>query len=212
MRPSSRTNLLAIALLLALSTPALRAAPFTYEGSLTDLGRPATGRYDLRLTAYGHPQLGTTLAAPISFYAVDVQDGRFRVDVDLPVSSDAVWLGVAVRPQGVGAFSAINGRSKAIAAPLIGQCWSTLGDTASNPANNFIGTTDAQAFVVRTQNVRSLRIEPSTALFGGSPITSTTLAGSSANRLTVGVRGATIAGGGVPTGDSDPDYDTERLQ
>jgi trimeric autotransporter adhesin len=209
MRPSSRTNLMGIALLLALSAPALRAAPFTYEGSLTDLGRPATGRYDLRLTAYGHAQLDTTLAAPISFYAVDVRDGRFRLDLDLPVSSDAVWLGVAVRPEGAGAFSAINGRSKAIAAPLIGQCWSTLGDTASNPAINFIGTTDAQAFVVRTQNVRSLRIEPSTALFGGSPITSSTLAGSSANRISIGVRGATIAGGGVPTGDSDPDYDTE---
>ena len=102
MRPSSRTNLLAIALLLALSTPALRAAPFTYEGSLTDLGRPAKGRYDLRLTAYGDPQLGTTLAAPISFYAVDVQDGRFRVDVDLPVSSDVAKTCAAQDARGNG--------------------------------------------------------------------------------------------------------------
>jgi hypothetical protein len=87
--------------------------------------------------------------------------------------------------------------------------WSLTGNGGTNPATNFIGTTDAQAFVVRTQNVQSLRIEPSTILFGGNPITANVIAGSSANNVTPGVRGATIAGGGVPSGDSEPAFPNE---
>lgn len=87
-----------------------------------------------------------------------------------------------------------------------GSGWSLGGNAGTNPATQFIGTTDAQPFVVRTRNVQSLRIEPSAELFGGVPITANVIAGSSANSVTPGVRGATIAGGGVPTGDSDPDF------
>jgi len=87
--------------------------------------------------------------------------------------------------------------------------WGLTGNAGTNPGTNFIGTTDAQPFVVRTRNAQSLRIEPSTILFGGAPITSNTIAGSSANAVTEGVRGATIAGGGVPAGDSDPEFNSE---
>lgn len=206
-------RLLPFALALALGVIAQpgHAASFVYEGRLDDLGQPANGRYDLKLTAYGDATQGTTLAAPITFEGVEVRDGRFRLDVELPlVKSDQVWLEVAVRGSGEPSFSAIPGRAKAIAAPLIGACWSTTGDSGVNPATNFIGTTDAQPFVVRTQNAQSLRIEPSSVLFGGVPITTNTIAGSSANTVTAGVRGATIAGGGVPSGSSDPDLFDER--
>jgi hypothetical protein len=87
--------------------------------------------------------------------------------------------------------------------------WGLTGNAGTDPATNFIGTTDAQPFVVRTQNVQSLRIEPSTILFGGDPITANVIAGSSANNVTAGVRGATIAGGGVPVGNSDPNFSGE---
>jgi hypothetical protein len=87
--------------------------------------------------------------------------------------------------------------------------WSLTGNLGTNPATNFIGTTDAQPFVVRTRNAQSLRIEPSTILFGGNPITANVIAGSSTNNVAPGVRGATIAGGGIPSGDSDPDYSGE---
>jgi hypothetical protein len=207
---ASSTRPLVLALALALAAPMAHAASFVYEGRLDDLDQPANGRYDLKLSAYGAAALGTTLAAPITFEGVEVKEGRFRLDVALPlVKADQVWLEVAVRGSGEPSFSVIPGRSKAIAAPLIGACWSTTGDSGVNPATNFIGTTDAQPFVVRTQNVRSLRIEPSAILFAGNPITTNTIAGSSANTVTAGVRGATISGGGVPLGffgDPDPDY------
>jgi hypothetical protein len=204
-------RLLALALALALVSPAALAARFVYEGRLDDAGQPANGRYDLKLTAYGHAAQGATLAAPVTFEGVEVRDGRFRLDVDLPlVKADQVWLEVAVRAAGEPAFAEIPGRAKAIAAPLIGACWSTVGDSGSNPATNFIGTTDAQPFVVRTRNVQSLRIEPSAIPINGNPITANVIAGSSVNAAVSGlvsappVRGATVAGGGVPE-DFDPD-------
>jgi hypothetical protein len=204
-------RLLAATIALAFAAPAALAASFTYEGRLDDLGQPANGRYDLKLSAYGDAGHGTTLAAPITFEGVEVIDGRFRLDVELPqVKADQVWLEVAVRGSGEPSFSAIPGRTKAIAAPLVGACWSTTGDTGVNPATNFLGTIDNQPFVIRTRNAQSLRIEPSSDLFGGLPITTNTMAGSSANTVTLGVRGATISGGGVPTGADDPNFFDEN--
>jgi len=89
------------------------------------------------------------------------------------------------------------------------DAWGRLGNAGIDPSSNFIGTTDAQPFVIRTRNVQSFRIEPSSLLFNGVPITANVIAGSSANSVTAGVRGATIAGGGVPSGDSDPENTAE---
>jgi hypothetical protein len=206
---SPRCRRLALAALLCSALGNAHAASFVYEGRLDDLGQAANSRYDLRLSAYGHAAQGTTLAAPITFEGVEVREGRFRLDVELPaVQADQVWLEVAVRGSGEPSFSAIPGRAKAIAAPLIGTCWSSTGDSGTNPATNFIGTTDAQPFLVRTANARSLRIEPSAQTFGSPalPITSNTIGGSRSNVVSAGVRGATIAGGGLPSGDSDPDF------
>jgi hypothetical protein len=211
MRSSARCSRSTLSLLLLAALGPAQAAQFVYGGRLDDRGQPANGRYDLKLTAFGQAAGGTTLAAPVTVTDVAVKDGQFRVELDLPlVAADQVWLEVALRGSGEPAFSAIPGRSKAVAAPLIGACWSTTGDSGSNPANNFIGTTDAQPFIVRTRNAQSLRIEPSVELFGGQPITTNAIAGSSANSVTTGVRGATIAGGGVPTGNSDPDFGGEN--
>ena len=86
-----------------------------------------------------------------------------------------------------------------------------MGDTGSDPISNFLGTIDAQPFELRTGNARSLRVEPSSIVFGtpALPVTSNTIGGSRANLVDAGVRGATIAGGGLPSGDSDPDFAAE---
>ncbi|MBK9655253.1 MAG: hypothetical protein IPO66_07185 [Rhodanobacteraceae bacterium] len=204
-----RPHLLTCALLTAL-VPAAHAGEFVYQGQLDDGGVPANGRYDLRIAAFGDEKSPQTLLAPIEFPGVEVKDGRFELRFDAPLASDReAWLEVAVRDAGASAWAGIPGRSKALAAPLIGACWSVTGDAGSNPATNFLGTTDAQPLVLRTRNVQSLRIEPSTELFGGSPNTANVIAGSSTNSVTAGVRGATIAGGGLPAGNSDPDLADE---
>ncbi len=199
-------------LLLALCTPALPAlaGEFVYQGHLDDRGAPANGRYDLRIAAFGDEKSSSARMQPIEFPGVEVHDGRFELRFEAALANEReVWLEVAVRDVGGGDFATLPGRSKALAAPLIGACWSSTGDTATDPSTNFLGTTDAQPLVLRTANVRSLRIEPSGVLFGGSPITANVIAGSSANTMAAGVRGATIAGGGAPLGDSDPDFDGE---
>jgi hypothetical protein len=194
---------------LTLAGPA-EATRFSWEGRLDDGGRPANGRYDLRVTAFAHELHGASLSMPATLDGVEVRDGRFRVEFDLPqVASDQVWLEVGVRASGEAAFAVIPGRAKALATPLIGQCWSTTGDVGSSAALHFIGTRDPQPFVIRTYDTRSVRIEPSEVLFAARPITTNWISGSWANAVTAGVRGAVIAGGGVPAGDSDPEFSGE---
>ena len=204
-----RRTLLALIIVTALP---VSATSFIYDGRLHDFGRPAEGSYDVRLTAYAAQEHGTTLAAPITFSAVPIGNGHFRLDFDAALAaSDQAWLELEVRQSGdPGAFARIPGRIKAVAAPLVGVCWSSTGDTGVDPAINFLGTIDAQPLVLRTQNVQSLRIEPSAVLFGGAPNTTNTIAGSFANNASAGVRGATISGGGLPTGGSDPDFVSEN--
>ncbi len=207
--PRFPSSLLHAALLAAL-LPAAHAGEFVYQGKLDDRGVPANGRYDLRIAAYTDEKSASGLMAPIEFPSVEVKDGRFELRFDAPLAKEReAWLEVAVRDAGSVAYASLPGRSKAISAPLIGACWSATGDAGSNPATNFLGTTDAQPLVLRTANVQSLRIEPSSILSGGLPITANAIAGSRVNGVTAGVRGATISGGGVPTGDSDPDFSGE---
>ncbi len=84
--------------------------------------------------------------------------------------------------------------------------WSLSGNAGTDPATQFLGTTDAQALELRTGNARSLRIEPSGLTSGtpALPVTANIIAGSLANEVSSGALGATIAGGGSSFGESDP--------
>ncbi|MFO0042160.1 MAG: hypothetical protein ACK55W_09490, partial [Pseudomonadota bacterium] len=150
---ADRVSRIAAAIAVALCASA-HAESFVYEGRLDDGGAPANGRYDLRLSPFADAKSGAALAAPIVFEDVPVVDGRFRIDFDLPLATaSTAWIEVGVRDgSAVGAFSTIPGRSEAAAAKAIGACWSSTGDSATNPAVNFLGTTDAQPLVLRVQN------------------------------------------------------------
>jgi hypothetical protein len=205
-----RISILTLALAGVLSALPAAADTLSYRGHLEDREAPANGRYDLRLSVHADAKRAAPLGWPIEFPAVAVTDGAFELEFDLPAGADEAWVELSVRAPGEATWSAIPGRTKATAATAaIGQCWSSTGDDGSNPTLNFLGTTDAQPLVLRTRNVQSLRLEPSTILFNGAPITANVIGGSSANSVAAGVRGATIAGGGVPSGDSDPDFDDD---
>ncbi|HSR31417.1 MAG TPA: hypothetical protein VLY63_12705, partial [Anaerolineae bacterium] len=84
-----------------------------------------------------------------------------------------------------------NGSAWACAADATGgtSFWSLTGNAGTTPGTNFLGTSDNAALVLKVNNTRALRIEPSSEapnLIGGWW----------ENYVTVGVRGATIAGGG----------------
>jgi hypothetical protein len=73
--------------------------------------------------------------------------------------------------------------------------WKLGGNAATIPGTNFIGTTDAKALELKVNGQRALRLEPATsASFPG--VTPNVVAGFSANSVSAGVVGATIAGGG----------------
>jgi hypothetical protein len=67
--------------------------------------------------------------------------------------------------------------------------WTLGGNAGTSPATQFIGTTDGQALVLRTANVASLTITPTSS---GANL----VAGAAANSAFPGAQGATIAGGG----------------
>ncbi len=109
-----------------------RAAEYRYDGRLDDFGQPANGRYDIELSVFGGETAGKALSSALTFPGVEVRDGRFQLDFEVPLAgSRETWVQLAVRAIGEPAFSAIPGRSKAISAPLIGACWSSTGDRAA---------------------------------------------------------------------------------
>ncbi len=66
--------------------------------------------------------------------------------------------------------------------------WSLTGNSGTNPASNFLGTSDNQAFEVRVNGQRALRIVPAAS--------ANLVGGYSGNLITAGVEGVTISGGG----------------
>lgn len=138
-----------------------QAAPWTYRGSLSDGGKPAHGRYDLRLSVLdaGGRQ---ALLPPLTLYGVEVREGAFAVDVDFGV--DLAELGaVSLRTevgQGGSGFVALGSPQPFDAkAALAGVCWDTQGNAGTNPATDFLGTTDAQPLVLRVNNLTGARLQ-----------------------------------------------------
>lgn len=197
MQKRERTRLwfyLLTAISLGCSTSSY-AASFTYDGQLDDAGRPADGAYDIQLTAWAAAEGGNLLNPTVSFPGVQVSAGRFRLEFGVPLQvQEQAWLELAVRDAGsTQPYSLIGTRTKAISAPLIGQCWSATGDVGANPAIHFLGTTDAQPLVLRSNNVTGFRLLPAV-----SSVVSV-VGGAAANSVGPTVIGGFVGGGGTPT-------------
>jgi hypothetical protein len=68
------------------------------EGRLDDGGAPANGRYELPLSPFNDAKSAAALTAPLVFEDVPVVDGRFRIDVELPLATpSAAWIEVGMR-------------------------------------------------------------------------------------------------------------------
>ena len=193
---------LVFAIATALSAPA-QAESFVFHGQLEDGAAPAEGHYALKLTLYADPASMTPIAGPLEISDVAFRGGRFSVDVDfgdLPGLTEA-WLDVAAKPVGdAGDYVAVDQRSPVTLKASI-DCpasWALEANALTSPSVNFLGTTDDTALEIRTNNVRSLRLEPSAELDfqDNLPLTANVIAGALTNTVTAGVRGATIAGGG----------------
>jgi len=158
-------------------------------------GAPLSPRQKVTATPFALLAAGTATGA-VDGAAIDPAEVQLRVGGACPAGQSIRQIGQ-------------DGSVTCEADDIGASGWNLTGNAGTDPSTNFIGTTDASALELRTANVRGLRIEPSAELFDGLPITANVIAGSHANEVSPGVRGATIAGGGVPGGDSDPDFNNE---
>lgn len=181
-----------------------RAETWTYRGDLRDAGRPAQGEYALRMRLYDAASGGRAIGSEITVPSVQVRDGAFAADVDFGVTlahAPPLWLEVEVAAPHEG-FTSLGARQAFDAkAALAGVCWDTQGNAAL--AGDYLGTTNAQPLELKVNSARVARYEPDS-------VSPNVINGNPANAVTTGVRGATIGGGGVAPGDSDPAFTGEQ--
>ncbi|MCI1728671.1 MAG: hypothetical protein LKM32_04480 [Chiayiivirga sp.] len=184
-------------LLLALAMGSSHATEWTYRGTLSSYGKASEGVHVLRLTPYADASGGKPLAPSLGVDRVEVVDGRFAVDLDFPdraLQSGEFWLAVEVARPGE-PFHALPERQYVNLKQALSVCWDTLGNAATNPGTNFIGTLDAAGLALRVNNVQAGRIEPSINT-GSSPPTPNLVFGAMVNSISFEVQGGTIGGGG----------------
>ncbi len=131
------------------------------------------------------------------------------VNADGSVSCESAGVGPAGAVGAAGATGATGGTGPAGTVGATGavgavgavgpagslDAWSRLGNAATNPGTNFIGSTDNQAVEIRANNLRVARFAPTLAnntSFGDAP---NVVLGSAANIASA--VGATVGGGGA---------------
>jgi hypothetical protein len=186
-------------------------------------GAPASGAFDFQFILYTAASDGGQVGATVALEDVAVSNGIFTVALDFGAAAfdgQARWLQVGVRSgASTGAYGTLSPRHPLTAVPYALYAtkapwsglqsvpagfadgtddvgWSLTGNVGTTPGTHFLGTTDNQALVIKVNGQRALRIEPVVDPNGGfSP---NVIGGSSANAVSAGIYGATIAGGGSP--------------
>lgn len=144
---------LGLAVAAAFAVGGAQAATYTYKGELTDGGRPANGKYDLRIRAYADAAGKQPIGGAFETYGVAVNAGRFSADLNLPDSaSGTLWIDVALRPQKAGAgtdFIALGEREPvSITGGSCPGAWALDGNSG-NPDGSFLGTTDQSDVTIK---------------------------------------------------------------
>lgn len=116
-----KTKLLLSIMLLALTDVArAQNTAFTYQGRLSDGANPGTGRYDLRFSLHDDLNGGSNYGFPVTNSAVVVSNGLFTTTLDFgqgPFNGTPLWLQIAARSNGVGAFTFLSPRQALTPAP-----------------------------------------------------------------------------------------------
>lgn len=175
-------------------------------------------------------QVGIGTTTPDASAALDVTDAarglllprvaltaaNAATPLTLPATSLLVYNTNAAMPGGVGFYHnagtpAAPAWVKLIttASPAGGDNWTSGGNAGTTPATNFIGTTDAQDFVARTNNIERLRLKQNGALWQPLPNTGNTALGTNtANALAAGTNNTLLGvnAGQAVTGGDDNTY------
>src|SRR5262245_45788777 len=92
---------------------------FTYQGQLSDGGRPASGSYDLTFSLWSAPTGPSQLGGTITSNNIAVSNGLFAVTLDFGANFPGTdrWLEISVRTNGGGAFTMLVSRQRITATP-----------------------------------------------------------------------------------------------
>jgi hypothetical protein len=150
----SRLSLGLLTLLFILHSPLsvlAQVTTFTYQGRLLDTNNsPANGIYDFRFTVYVSENNPGSVAGPILLPATPVTNGLFSVTLDFggsyPFPGFDRWLGIEVRTNGSGPFSALSPRQEVTPTPYAITAQNVLSGglfgnpvNFNNPANTYCG-------------------------------------------------------------------------
>jgi hypothetical protein len=201
-----RLPVFVVLMTLVMATPVQAESTITYQGQLQQSGGPVSGTVNLEFRLYDAPELGNQVGDSQERPDWPVTDGLFQVELDFGTNAfdgGKRWLEIEVAGQTLEPRQPVTPAPSALHAfnvpadNLAGDFWRRGGNAGTDPLTDFIGATDDQDFHIRVWNVPVLRLEPSSETFEGLPVTANIIAGSHANHVDVGVRGATIAGGGA---------------
>lgn len=145
---------LAFGLAIALAGGA-HAETLAWQSLLEDAGVSADGRYDFQVTLHADRASKDALGTALTFHGVNVKDGQFELPLELTEWQQAqpeLWLQLAVRDSGTGAFEKLPQRDLAKGAPA--ACWGTSGNSGLSSPANFLGTLDSTPLNLRVNNQR----------------------------------------------------------
>ena len=166
---SIRLHSFLCAVVLALLVVPLGASTVPFAGRLVDgQGRPFAGPHRLTFRLYDAPIGGAPIHADTR--VLELRDGAFvtslgeNVILPTPLRSGQTWYASVQAEDGPESARAAVAVPRALAAgdkgkppnPTTG--WSIIGNAGIDPLLNFLGTTDAQPLIVRTDNTERLRV------------------------------------------------------
>lgn len=192
MRVLSLIVVLSITAVLAHAQP---DTTITYQGQLQDASGPFTGTPGMEFRLFDSLADGAQIGDEVVLSAVPVTEGLFQVELDFGAlyGTDPTYLEVMVGGE------TLTPRRRISAAPLAvhalsldtayanNRYWKLGGNSGTTPGTDILGTTDVTPLEVHVNGARALRLEP-----GDGP---NVIAGSAANQVASGVRGASVAGG-----------------
>ena len=147
---------------------------WTSDGNLLQLSRSSSANTGLLFSVSGNDfSINNSQAGMLSFFTNNTErlrinsDGTIRLTSYLAGTSDAFLRTNSAGDVSITNFTGIandvllgNGSFGS----LNSLAWQLTGNSATNPASHFLGTTDAQDFVIRTNNTERVRVLSSGAV------------------------------------------------
>jgi hypothetical protein len=139
-----------------------KGTAFTYPGSPTDNGSPASGGYDLQFALYMFDTGRSPVGDPLTNTAVAVSKGLFTVTLDFGDQFLGAnrWLEIGLRTNGGGGFTTLTPRQLLTPAPTPSRRvrWSAVGCPLAHAATRLLSA--MRTIISLAPSVATARVWP----------------------------------------------------